>query len=137
MLPFEFVVDGPPVSQQANDPTRLPPWRAQVRAAAAERWPIADEPIAESIQILVTYFHEGEAIRLDNDNMVKPIQDALAGLIYIDDRQITDTKVRKTSLDGSFRVRGMSPVLAEAFLRNREFLYIRITSPPDHSEFLS
>ena len=28
---------------------------------------------------------------MDNDNMVKPIQDAFNGLVYQDDRLITDT----------------------------------------------
>ena len=48
-------------------------------------------------------YHEGESVRIDNDNMVKPIQDALIGLIYPDDRWITDTIVRKTSIDGFFQ----------------------------------
>lgn len=37
--------------------------------------------------------------------MVKPLQDALNRLIYADDRLITDTIARKTSIDGEFRVR--------------------------------
>jgi hypothetical protein len=73
---------------------------------------------------------------MDNDNMVKPIQDALNGLVYVDDRQITDTQLRKTDINGSFRVRGMSPVLAEGFVKGVEFLYIRIEAAPDHEEIL-
>jgi hypothetical protein len=73
---------------------------------------------------------------MDNDNMVKPIQDALIGLVYVDDNQITDTRVRKTDLNGAFRVRGMSAVLAEGFCKGTEFLHIKIEEAPDHAEIL-
>lgn len=73
---------------------------------------------------------------MDNDNMVKPIQDALNGLAYADDRQVTDMRVRKTRLDGIFRVRGMSIIMAEGFVRGTEFLYVRIEEAPDHTELL-
>ena len=59
------------------------------------------------------------AVRMDNDNLIKPIQDAMNRTIYLDDRLITDTHVRKTALDGSFKVRKMSRVLADAFVAFR------------------
>ena len=62
------------------------------------------------------------------------MQDALNGMVYVDDRQITDTVVRKTDLNGSFRMRGMSPVLAEGFCRGTAFLYVRIERAPSHEE---
>ena len=136
MIPFEFIVAGPPVSQQATDRQRLTDWRDAVRKAAAATWPAQDIPSVDQLRIAVVYFHDGQSIRMDNDNMVKPIQDALAGLVYANDTQITDTNVRKTRLDGSFRVRGMSPVLAQAFCAGKEFIYVRISTPPDHTELL-
>ena len=51
--------------------------------------------------------------------MVKPIQDALIGLVYEDDRLITDTVVRKTSIDAPIRVRGYPIILLEALRRRR------------------
>ncbi len=79
---------------------------------------------------------KGEAIRLDNDNMIKPLQDALNRAIYTDDRLITDTVARKTSIDGEFRVRYWSTTLAEGFTRGREFLHITIEAAPDHRDIL-
>lgn len=136
MFPFEFIVDGPPVSHQTRRPTRLEAWKQTVRAAAAQRWPIGTVPARIQLKILVIYYHDGVTVRMDNDNMIKPIQDALNGLIYEDDRQITDTQVRKTDINGSFRVRGMSPVLAEGFIKGAEFLYIRVEVAPSHEEAL-
>jgi crossover junction endodeoxyribonuclease RusA len=136
MLPFEFVVDGPPISHQTRSVARLRLWQQTVRNAALQHWPVGTAPLSERLQFSVTYYHDGITVRIDNDNLVKPIQDALNGVVYTDDQQITDTIVRKTDLNGSFRVRGMSPVLAEGFCRGNEFLYIRIESAPSHEELI-
>jgi len=104
MLPFEFIVAGPPLSHQTRNRARLQAWKEKVRAAAAAQWPTGTPPVTTPVKITVVYYHEREAIRLDNDNMVKPLQDALNRLIYADDRMITDTVARKTSIDGEFRV---------------------------------
>ncbi|KPV51121.1 hypothetical protein SE17_23040 [Kouleothrix aurantiaca] len=136
MLPLEFIVDGPPVSHQTRHAARLHAWQRTVRAAAVQRWPANTPPTQARLSFTVTYYHDGVSVRIDNDNLVKPIQDALNGFIYEDDGQITDTYVRKTDLNGSFRVRGMSPVLAEGFCRGNEFLYIRIDVAPDHGELI-
>ncbi len=136
MLPFELIVMASPVSHQSNDRALLRVWRERVRAAAQQRWPEGQPPLDSQLKIIVVYFHNGNRSRLDNDNLLKPVQDALIGLVYQDDRQITDTAVRKTALDGAFFVRGMPVLLAEGFARSREFVYLRIEAAPDHRELL-
>jgi hypothetical protein len=135
MLPFEFTVEGPPLSHQTRDKSKLSEWRLIVKDAAARRWN-ANAPLSVALRITVTYYHEGPAIRMDNDNMVKPIQDALIGLVYNDDSQITDTSVRKTGIDGLFYVWGASMVLLEAFSRGTQFLHIKVEAAPDHAYLL-
>jgi hypothetical protein len=73
---------------------------------------------------------------IDHDNMIKPIQDALSGLIYNDDRQIIDARTRKTNIGGRFRLRRLSAVYARAFGGGREFVFIRIEEAPSHEELL-
>lgn len=73
---------------------------------------------------------------MDNDNLVKPVQDALIGLVYEDDRSITDTSVRKTPLDGPVIARGITPALAEGFMSNQEFLHICVEPAPRHEVLL-
>jgi hypothetical protein len=63
--------------------------------------------------------------------MVKPIQDALNGLIYEDDRQITYTNISKTAFDDPIHPRGMSAVLAAAFVRGTEFIHVKIDIAPE------
>ncbi len=129
MLPFEFTVEGPPVSQQTRRRERLPPWRAVVRAAAQDLWPVAGTPLEQELSLTITYFYEDAPT--DVDNIVKPILDSIKGLIYRDDVQITDLVSRRRPLAGPFRIDAVSPSIAEALERGREFIHVRVTEPPE------
>lgn len=134
MLPFEFIIIDTPVSQQTRKKLRLRRWKDKVRASAVTRWPPGELPLNQPIKISAVYYYEG--IALDTDNMIKPIQDALKGLVYSDDCIITDSQAAKRNLDGNFRVKGMSPVLAEGFCSGSEFIYVRILEAPSQEELL-
>jgi len=106
-----------------------------VRGEAAKLW-LGRELQEGPLKLTVIYYHEGQSVLIDHDNMIKPIQDALAGLIYRNDRQITDAQTRKTNIDGRFRLRYLSPVYARAFAGGKQFVYIRIEEAPTHEELL-
>ncbi|WP_421654875.1 RusA family crossover junction endodeoxyribonuclease [Leptothermofonsia sp. ETS-13] len=137
MLPFEFVVIGKPISHQTKDRKRLQAWKTVVRSTAEACWK-SGAPIGAPVRVVITHYYEaepgGESGVPDSDNIVKPVRDALNGLIYVDDYQVTDFVSRRRSLNGSFRVKGMSPILAEGFCSGQEFLHIRIEAAPDPSE---
>lgn len=62
---------------------------------------------------------------------MKPIQDAMKGLAYVDDKQVSDLLVRKRNLSGNFRIENMTSTLAEGFARGNEFLHIVVIDPPN------
>lgn len=131
LLPFEFTVTGRAYSHQSHNRAGLAAWRQKVTTAAAATWtaaPLAGFPL----QIVVTYYHERDAVRIDGDNLLKPIQDALIGLVYEDDRLIVDSMTRKTGIDWAFKVRHMSRVLLEAFHAGEPFVHVIIDRAPDH-----
>lgn len=134
MLPFEFVVIGKPISYQTKERKRLQTWREEVRQVAETCWD-KKTPIGDSIKVIITHYYDtpyGEESAVpDSDNIVKPIRDALNGVIYVDDYQITDFISRRRNLNGSFRIRGISPALAQGFSSGQEFLHIRIEPAPD------
>ncbi|WP_041430668.1 RusA family crossover junction endodeoxyribonuclease [Synechococcus sp. PCC 6312] len=82
----------------------------------------------------IIYFYE--SIAIDVDNIVKPIQDAIIGLAYIDDDQVTDVLVRKRNLSGKFKVENMTSTLAEGFSRGNEFLHIVVIEAPGQEELI-
>lgn len=134
MLPIEFVVIGKPVSYQTKERKRLQAWKEKVREAAETVWQ-SKTSIGGPIKVAITHYYDAvygdESAVPDSDNIVKPIRDALNGLIYVDDYQITDFISRRRNLNGSFRVKGISPTLAEGFSRGEEFLHIKIDVAPD------
>ena len=129
-LPWDFVVFDIPKSVQAGRAS-LRRWRDEVRSAAAEAWP-GCSPLDIEVQIHVTFYHDGAP--LDVDNMLKPIQDALCGVAYQDDQQLTDTHGHLRDLNGRYRVRGMTPAQAHGFTSGGPFVHIRIELPSSAEE---
>jgi crossover junction endodeoxyribonuclease RusA len=123
MLPFEFIVDGPPVSRQARRRERVRQWRDEVRRIAEQQWPIGELPALGRIMLTIVYFYESEP-SMDIDNIPKPISDALKGWVYLDDEQVTDVLCHKRNLNSNLRIENPSSILAEGFSRGSQFLYI-------------
>src|SRR4051794_41103228 len=112
MLIIEFVVPGPPVSHQTNDKKNLKAWQTAVHAEAAKVW--TSPPVTGKLKFLLINFQEGEHPSLDDDNMVKPIRDALNKFVYNDDRQIRYSETIHWSIDAPVKIRGASKILLEA-----------------------
>ena len=132
MARFEFIVNGPPVSQQARRRERLKAWKATVRQEAEKYWSSEQKMAIGYVKLQITYFYD--SLVIDVDNIAKPIQDAIIGLAYIDDNQVTDILVRKRNLSVNFKIENMTSTLAEGFARNNEFLHIVVIDAPDQEE---
>ncbi len=132
MARFEFIVNGPPVSQQARRRERLKAWKATVRQEAEKYWSPEQKIAIGYVKLQITYFYD--SLVIDVDNIAKPIQDAIIGLAYIDDNQVTDILVRKRNLSINFKIENMTSTLAEGFARDNEFLHIVVIDTPDQEE---
>lgn len=122
-IPLEVVIERTPLSQQA-DRRRLRAWKRVVQNVVGEEWD-AEPPFAGEVMVGITYYFKGES--LDVDNMPKPILDALKGLVYADDDQITDLVCRKRDRDRDLQFENPSPVLLETLGRSEQFLHITVT----------
>jgi hypothetical protein len=121
---FEFCVIGRPVSAQAANRILLQTWKTKIRSAALAAWPADAPPFASDVELRVTHYAE---LRIaDRDNLLKPIQDALQAVCYIDDRQVKDTMSNWRDINGKFTIRFVSMPLALAFSNGEEFLHIRL-----------
>lgn len=132
MIPFEFIVEGPPVSLQTRNRARLQEWKNTVRTAAEQYWDSETPLPYVQLKIYITYYYE--SVSPDVDNIIKPIQDALVGLVYNDDDQIVDTGCGKRNINGSFKVKGASPILVKGFVDAKEFLYVKVEEATDMEE---
>ncbi len=130
MIPFEFTIKGPPISHQAKSTSKRR-WKAAVAAAATTKVNPGDVPTADDVAIRITYYYEGDTP--DVDNIIKPIQDALIGIVYDDDSQVVQAVSSKARIDGSFTIRGASAELLLAFSNRDAFVHIQVITPPDMS----
>lgn len=128
MLPFEFRIDQAPVSQQARRRKLRDEWRETVRRSAEQYWPTEESPAAGRLMVTIVHFYEG--IGLDVDNIPKPILDGIKGLVYGDDRQITDLVCRKRDLRENIPFPELSDLLREGINRGNPFVYTRVAAAP-------
>ena len=123
-LPFEFTIEGPPVSQQSRRRRRVARWTQDVQSAARQYWSV-EPPTSAEVMVTITYFFDSAP--LDVDNVPKPILDALKGLVYNDDSQVTDLICRKRERNRDMQVLNASPILQESLDRPGQFLHISVS----------
>lgn len=88
-------------------------------------------PLSGRLKCIIYNFHEGESATLDDDNMVKPMRDAMNKLVYGDDAQIVFSETIHISIDAPIKIRRASAVLLAAYTKGDEFLYVRIEDAPN------
>jgi hypothetical protein len=134
---MELIVTGAPRSANAGSRSRRR-WRETVSRAARAR--LQEESLAgptnQDLAVLIIYFHRGETY-LDVDNIAKSLLDGLKGVLFQDDRQVSELLVRKTRLSAGLSLIGASPYLLDAIegvsQSGSDFVYIRADPAPDHS----
>ena len=124
MTPIEFTFEGPPLSLQSKNKTRKRAYKQTIENAARLVLPSGFTLVSENLEIKITYYYEGDAP--DVDNIIKPIQDALIGVIYVDDQQIADTRSRKRDINSSYKIRNVSVCLLQAFSNGQDFVHVKI-----------
>jgi crossover junction endodeoxyribonuclease RusA len=128
MNAFEFLVPRRPLSHQAKNAKHKKEWCDFVYGRAFQEW--AGTPISnESLRFTLVYLCEGDPP--DINNIVKPVQDALIGLVYSDDNLIVDVQGHLRMTDDLIDVTGLPPLLRDAVVLGADCLYVRIdTSRP-------
>ena len=131
-LHLEFVVAGPPISNQQNRPAgraNLTAWRSTIATQAATWWP--GPALSGPLKAVIINFHDGDKPSVDVDNMSKPILDEMNSLVYADDRQIRQAEFAHVRIDAAFSIVGVSKIIVEALRTGDQFVYVRIEEPVD------
>jgi crossover junction endodeoxyribonuclease RusA len=129
LLPLEFIVEGTPVSLQSHNRKILQAWKQKVRIAAQPLW-ASSAPVSHRIQVTILYLYLYNSS--DLDNIIKPILDALNGLVYIDDKQITDIQAKKRAINEALP-ENLLDILAEGIRNDKSFVYILVDIAPDQT----
>jgi Holliday junction resolvase RusA-like endonuclease len=129
VMEFEFLIPDRPLSVQARRRQRKQEWQQFVAEEAAktrERAPIADK----NLQCTLIYLCNDAPV--DIDNIVKPILDALKGLVYEDDILITDVEARRRPLASppDYNIEQCPDHLLQGLPSGSECVYVRISEQP-------
>ena len=86
----------------------------------------------DDLSVTIVYFHREET-DIDIDNIIKPILDALAGLVYVDDKLVAQVLARRTRLSDGLIIRDMDESLALGIDEGSDFTYVIVDEEPDHT----
>jgi hypothetical protein len=81
--------------------------------------------VLDDVEVTVVHFYR-EAASLDTDNMIKPILDAVKGIVFADDRQVVDVRAGARALRGSYDLGEVSDVLWTAINKVEPFVYVGV-----------
>jgi crossover junction endodeoxyribonuclease RusA len=129
---LEFVVLGPPLSNQQSTKTgkaSLRTWRATIAGAAGPLWP--NPLFMGHLKAIIINFYAGNKPSVDVDNMAKPILDEMQQIVYDDDRQIIQAEITHLGIGAAFSIVGVSKVIVTALQAGLQFVYVRIEDPVD------
>ena len=106
----EFIVSGIPISTQASSRSKTR-WKGEVAAAALSALSRERALVADPVRVTIVYFYV--STDLDLDNIIKPIVDALKGVVYIDDFQVVNISAAKRDLSGTLVLTDAPPSIIE------------------------
>lgn len=119
-----FAVIGAPVSQQASAKSKQR-YREMVAEAASSTVDTINSN--QRVKIEIDWFSEGSQNKPDIDNIIKPIQDALKSIIYVDDNQVESIIARKHDTLNAIRFTTEPLCVAEPLMNGcKEYIFIRI-----------
>jgi len=130
---FDFLIPKRPVSLQTRKTANLQAWKQYVRAEATKTWTgqIFDN---QDVYLKLIYLYDSDPV--DTDNIIKPIQDAMIGLIYTDDLLITDVEAHRRSLYGVFDLTLCPAPLVQCIISGIECVYVKVAESKPLEEYL-
>ena len=122
---YGFAVIGSPVSQQSS-PRSKQQYQTAV-AKAASNSVVNTIKGDERIKIEIDWFSEGSQNKPDVDNIIKPILDALKGIVFVDDNQVDSIVARKHDILRVTRFIEEPLSIIEPLLNgHKEYVFVRI-----------
>ena len=111
------------MSLQTRNRTNLQAWKSFVRTQAAQVWSSA---VIQSGDIQLTLVYLCDISPPDTDNIVKPIQDALVGVVFSDDELITDVDCHRRPLHGTFDLTRLPRLVLAGIASQQECVYVQV-----------
>jgi Holliday junction resolvase RusA-like endonuclease len=121
---LEFVVPGPPISNQSRGTTAFQTWWTTVETEVRKQW--KNPVLLGRLKAVIINFHTGDKPSVDVDNMSKPILDLMQKIVYDNDRQIRQAVITHVRIDSPSVIVGASKLIVAGLQAGNEFVYVRI-----------
>ena len=121
---FELLINQRPVSHQAKNKVNLQRWKDEVNRRAFAHW--QKLPLTQyGLRLTLIYLCGDNPA--DIDNIIKPIQDGLNGVVFCDDSQITDVDSHRRSINEIIDLVNLPRLLIAGILAGEECVYLRVS----------
>jgi crossover junction endodeoxyribonuclease RusA len=130
---IEFLIPRRPVSLQTKSRANLQAWKNYVTGEAAKVWQGTTIGTGD-LELLLVYLFD--LAPPDTDNIVKPIQDALVGLVFADDALISDVESHRRSLVGTFDLTRLPALLVSGIATGQECVYVKVSTSLQVEDYL-
>jgi crossover junction endodeoxyribonuclease RusA len=121
---FEMLIPKRPVSHQAKSRENLQAWKDYIYGRARNEW--SGGTPYKNLNLRLTLVYLCDDSPADIDNIIKPIQDALVGIVYADDAIISDVDSHRRYLSEGIDITNLPPFLVKGAVLGEECVYIRI-----------
>ena len=130
---FEVLIPRRPVSLQARKRANLQAWKTFVRQEASKAW---TGELVRAGDLHLTLIYLCDESPPDTDNIVKPIQDALVGLVFEDDFLISDVESHRRFLNATFDLTRLPRLVLQGILSRQECVYVKVSHSRPLDEYL-
>jgi hypothetical protein len=132
-LPFEFLIPRRPVSLQAQR-RGLQAWKNFVHSEAQKVWQGSSPIQNTNLQLTLVYLCDDYPP--DTDNIIKPIQDALVGLVFEDDHLISDVDSHRRFISDPIDFINLPLLLQQGVLIGKECVYVKVSQSQPLEKYL-
>lgn len=122
---FEMLIPKRSVSHQTKNRQNLQEWKNYIYGRARNEWSGGTPYPDSGLRFTLVYLCNDSPA--DIDNIIKPIQDALVGLVFADDSLISDVDSHRRFISDSIDITNLPPLLIEGVLLDEECVYIRVS----------
>lgn len=122
-MEFDFIVPKRPVSFQTTNKDNLQQWKDYVYGYAFREW--NSKPITNRYFRFTIIFLCDENPP-DINNVIKPIEDVLCGLVYPDDDAVLSVDGHTRFFDEEIDISSLPDKLLDCYYHTQECVYIRV-----------
>jgi crossover junction endodeoxyribonuclease RusA len=122
---FEMLIPQRPISHQAKNRENLQAWKDLIYGRARREWRGGAPYQKQGLRLTLVYLCDDSPA--DIDNIIKPIQDALVGVVFADDSLVSDVDSHRRFISDGIDIGHLPSLLIQGVLQAEECVYVRVS----------